>query len=93
MNSHKCFLYNEPIFRIEVTAAGRDKVQLKPGSKETLQRAARAGVSTHICSVNWSQELVGGAVEGAAEEPLEGVEIHCNDLAEEGGISTGQIVR
>ena len=68
-------------------------MQLKPGSREVLQSAARAGVATHVCSVNWSLELVRGALEGAAEEPLEGVIIHCNDLADEGGISTGHIIR
>jgi len=82
---------------IEVSchAAGREKVRLKSGSKEVLQKALRAGVATHICSVNWSQEMVRGTLNAAAtaEGSLAEVEIHCNNLAEEGARSTGRIAR
>jgi len=76
-------------------AAGREKVRLKSGSKEVLQKALRAGVATHICSVNWSQEMVRGTLNAAAtaEGSLAEVEIHCNNLAEEGARSTGRIAR
>lgn len=38
------------------------EVALQPGCREVLRRAAESGVSTHVVSVNWSSELLRGAL-------------------------------
>jgi hypothetical protein len=60
-----------------------------------LLNSLEAGVAIHICSVNWSEALVRGALEGVtiATGQAAGVVVHCNNLVVEGGWSTGQIVR
>ena len=70
-------------------AVGREKVRLKQHSSEVLQATLAAGISTHIVSVNWSSDLIRGALQSASL--AEGLMVHSNSLEAEAGFTTGRV--
>lgn len=71
------------------SVAGGEKVPLKQHSSEVLQASVAAGIPTHVVSVNWSADLIWGALQKASlAEP---VVVHSNSLEVEAGHTTGRI--
>ena len=72
-------------------AAGLTRVPLKENSAQVLQASVAAGTPTHIASVNWSSDLIWGALQTALlAEPLT---VHSNSLEVESGFTTGKIAK
>ncbi|KAJ3356206.1 hypothetical protein GGF32_001576 [Allomyces javanicus] len=71
----------------DVRAHGAE-VELHPGAREVLERWVAMGREVVICSVNWSVDLIRGALE------VDGLQVMCNDLEvdEVHGRTTGRIL-
>lgn len=70
-------------------AAGAEKVPLKQHSSEVLQAALAADIPTHIASVNWSADLIWGALQNTSH--AERLVVHSNTLEVMSGTTTGRI--
>ncbi|KAJ3370106.1 hypothetical protein GGF31_004723 [Allomyces arbusculus] len=69
----------------DVRAHGAEVV-LHPGAREVLVRWVAMGREVVICSVNWSADLIRGALE------VDGLQVVCNDLEVVSGRTTGRIL-
>ena len=64
---------------------------LKTQGSAVLQKAIAAGLSTHVVSVNWSRDVILGALHGVVG--LKPSQVWSNSLEEVSGLTTGRLDR
>ena len=74
---------------------GESRLSLRPGSHSVLQKSSSCGSFVCIVSMNWSTELIQGALEsgGPSGQLLSELQIYSNELEMHGDRSNGKIVR